>query len=145
MRVAKVRLYVGIAIIIAGVLFARYISNPERRIFSMVEKNQERYKQAAMQMIEDGEIQEVPHVDSISKPQGEHMMVDFYVTGLGIAPASTYYGFYYSPDDVPLVYGNYDIVLTQCEKNTWEWSANGDNKGVTKKIADCWYYYEASF
>lgn len=54
MRVAKVRLYVGIAIIIAGVLFARYISNPERRIFSMVEKNQELYKQAAMQMIEDG-------------------------------------------------------------------------------------------
>lgn len=87
----------------------------------------------------------MPHVDSISKPQGEHMMVDFYVTGLGIAPASTYYGFYYSPDDVPLVYGNYDIVLTQCDKNTWEWSANGDNKGVTKKIADCWYYYEASF
>ena len=145
MRIVRARIFTGIAIVLAAVLVGRYLLNPERRIFSMVVKNQEEYQKAAVQLLEMGEEPKLGGVDRVVVSQGDHMMVDFYVTGFGIAPSSTYYGFYYSPDDVPLAYPNADAALTQYERNSWEWSANGDNRGVTKKIADCWYYYEASF
>jgi len=56
-----------------------------------------------------------------------------------------YSGFYYSTNNVPAAFQNADIALNQIEDNIWEWKATGDNKGKTIKIADNWYYYEASF
>ena len=73
--------------------------------------------------------------------EGEHSMVEFLITTRG----DTYYGCYYSPDDVPLAFQNTAAELTQCGHDSWKWSAEGDNAGKTMKIMDHWYYFEASF
>lgn len=70
-----------------------------------------------------------------------HPMTEFVIMSLG----STYYGCYYSPDNVPLAFQNTDVELTQSGHNYWEWSAEGDNHGETSKIMECWYFFKASF
>lgn len=78
--------------------------------------------------------------------KGEHTIVQYFYTGRGIVPASTYYGFYYSPEDVPVAYNNIDIELKQISDNEWEWAEeNSDNGGIIIKIMDKWYYYKAWF
>ena len=73
--------------------------------------------------------------------EGEHSMVEFLITTRG----DTYYGCYYSPDDVPLAFQNTEAELTQCGHDSWKWSAEGDNQGKTMKIMDHRYYFKASF
>ena len=83
--------------------------------------------------------------ESVNTWHGEHAMVEFLISGLGLGSASSYYGCYYSPDDVPLAFQNMDVKLTQCGHESWKWTAKGDNQGKTIKIMDHWYYFEASF
>ena len=71
---------------------------------------------------------------------GEHPMDEFILDTRG----NTYYGCYYSPDDVPLAFQNAQIPLTEDGQGRWRWEGEGDNHGVTQKLADCWYYFEAS-
>lgn len=73
--------------------------------------------------------------------EGEHSMVEFLISTVG----GTYYGCYYSPDDVPLAFQNTDVELTQCGHDSWKWSAEGDNHGKTMKIMEHWYYFESTF
>ena len=68
-------------------------------------------------------------------------MTEFIIMNIG----STYYGCYYSKDDVPLPFQNVDVELVQINDNKWVWQAQGDNKGSTSKIMKNWYYFEASF
>ena len=70
-----------------------------------------------------------------------HPMTEFVIMSYG----DTYYGCYYSPDDVPLAFQNFDTELTQDGHDYWVWQAGGDNHGATSKIIDHWYYFEASF
>ena len=77
--------------------------------------------------------------------EGEHSMVEFLISSSGFGSETTYYGCYYSPDDVPLAFQNTETELTQCGHDSWKWSAEGDNEGKTMKIMDHWYYFEASF
>lgn len=77
--------------------------------------------------------------------EGEHSMTEFLISASGFGSESTYYGCYYSPDDVPLAFQNVDVTLTQCGHDSWKWSADGDNNGKTQKIIDHWYYFEAEF
>ena len=83
--------------------------------------------------------------ESVDTWPGEHTMVEFMISGFGLGSATSYYGCYYSPDDVPLAFQNMDVKLTQCGHDSWKWSAEGDNAGKTMKIMDNWYYFEASF
>ena len=73
--------------------------------------------------------------------EGTHSMTEYIVMSFG----DTYYGYYYSPDDVPLAFQNFDTELTQDGHDYWVWQADGDNHGATSKIIDNWYYFEASF
>ncbi len=71
---------------------------------------------------------------------GEHPIVQFYTFGWGLVP---YMGFYYSPDDTPTAFQNANAALTPAGDDRWEWTDGTDNRGMTEKIDDCWYYYEA--
>ena len=71
---------------------------------------------------------------------GEHPIVQFYTFGWGLVP---YMGFYYSPDDMPAAFQNVKVELTPVGNDRWEWTDGTDNRGMTKKIDDGWYYYEA--
>lgn len=72
---------------------------------------------------------------------GSHPMTEFIILSRG----NTYFGCYYSPDDVPLAFQNTDVDLKQKNQGTWEWNAEGDNKGSTSKLMDKWYFFKASF
>ena len=42
---------------------------------------------------------------------------------------------------VPCAFQNTEAALEPC----WRWQAEGDNHGMTRKLADGWYYFEAAF
>ncbi len=78
---------------------------------------------------------------SVNSWDSTHPMTEFVIMSYG----DTYYGCYYSPDDIPLAFQNFDTELTQDGHDYWVWQADGDNHGATSKIIDHWYYFEASF
>ena len=74
--------------------------------------------------------------------------MDFSCGGVGIGSATTYVGFYYTPD--------HNISAVWCAPsspdsmtplgNGYEWQEpNGDNRYYTEHICGNFYYYEASF
>ena len=76
---------------------------------------------------------------------GDVPIIQFEMGARGIVPSSTYYGFYYSPDDRPHVYWNGDAELLSDSENKWNYELGGDNHGTTEQIMPHWYYYEVSF
>ena len=135
-----------IVCVCAAVLMSAFCS-PRRAAERVFRQNEA----ALNQMVSDylaGDMQalkrEIDGVSDVDFYTGEHAMIEFFVKGRGIAPASVYYGFYYSPDGVPLAFQNAKNGLVP-SGNGWEWKAGGDNRGYTEQISGNWYYYEASF
>jgi len=71
-------------------------------------------------------------------------MVEFSVGGKGLVFNSTYWGFYYSPDNTHKVYQGADIPLN-VNKDLADWYGEGDNWGKSMRLRDKWFWYEASF
>ena len=63
--------------------------------------------------------------------------------GPSILHGRQYYGCYYSPYDEPRGFQSVEVTLVPDGENCWTWHAEGDNRGMTKKIQDRWYYFEA--
>ena len=63
--------------------------------------------------------------------------------GPSILHGRQYYGCYYSPDDEPRGFQSVEVTLMPDGADCWTWRAEGDNRGMTKKIQDRWYYFEA--
>ena len=78
-------------------------------------------------------------VQAITVFDGDHTIVQFDTRSI----TSQYAGYYYSPDDVPVPFQNANVPLTETEDG-WSWTAEGDNHGTTKRIAACWFSYEAN-
>lgn len=72
-------------------------------------------------------------------------MIEFTLTAKGLVTSSSYYGCYYSFEDVPLASANAHAELVPAGENVWQWQGEGDNHGLTEKIRDHWYYFEAHF
>ena len=79
--------------------------------------------------------------DAVNSWDGTHPMTEFLIMAVG----NSYYGCYYSPDDIPLAFQNADVEIMQDGHDYWEWYADGDNHGSTSKIMECWYFFKASF
>lgn len=79
--------------------------------------------------------------DAVNSWEGTPPMTEFIIMSYG----DTYYGCYYSPDDVPLAFQNTDVKVTQDGHDYWKWEAEGDNHGSTSKIMEHWYFFKASF
>ena len=62
--------------------------------------------------------------------------------GSSLLHGRQYYGCYYSPDDEPRGFQSVEVTLVPDGENCWTWHAEGDNRGMTKKIQDRWYYFE---
>lgn len=76
---------------------------------------------------------------------GEHPIVQFSTGGWGLAPSSTYWGFYYSESGRPAAFQNVDQELTPVSEDEWSWTDGTDNGGVTRRIDEHWFTYEAWF
>lgn len=136
-----------IVTIICGIGITNFILNPERKVKNFVKANEVELVEIAEQYLdyEQGVKTEYKNARIDGVFQGEYPIVQFYYSGFGIAPSGTYYGFYYSPDDVVATYCNEDYPMEMLDDGEWKWSGKGDNGGSIKKIKDNWYYYEAWF
>ena len=73
---------------------------------------------------------------------GEQPIVQFYWDGIGIAPSSAYFGFYYAPDDKPALMYNARGIFYPKDADTWEFSDGAGNGGTTIRIVPHWFYYK---
>ena len=133
----KKRIIIGAAILLATCA-ALYFANPELRVRRFVAAHGEEIEES---MAAGHGISARIGIKYFNTGEGEHDMTEFILFTMG----DTYYGCYYSPDDVPLAFQNTDMELSQDGHDYWEWQAEGDNHGATEKIRDHWYYFEASF
>ncbi len=118
----------------------------EHKIDKFVLNNQEELEQVAHAYLQgDFDQKEYKKVKIDGLFEGEHQIVQFFHSGVGIAPSSKYYGFYYSEDNVPVSFQNGREPVKEVAENEWTWKGSGDNGGRTKKIVERWYYYEAWF
>lgn len=78
------------------------------------------------------------------RQDGQNTIVEFLIMARGLVPSSTYSGCYYSLCDLPAAYEP-GTELVQNGPEEWSWQADGDNHGITRKLSDGWYYFEASF
>ena len=76
---------------------------------------------------------------------GNEEMLQFTLSARGFGSQTSYYGVYYSYRDVPYAFQYGDFPLTPISEGVWQWQAEGDNHGLTEKIRDHWYYFEAYF
>ena len=67
--------------------------------------------------------------------EGEHSMSEFIICSWG----ETYYGCYYSPDDVPLPFHNGPEELIPDGEDSWTWLTQNGKTGKTSKLTDKWY------
>lgn len=78
----------------------------------------------------------------------EKELIDFYCGGAGFGSATSYVGFYYSPEDNMTAIWcapESSAPLLPCG-NGFEWlQTDGDNRYYTENIRGHFYYYEASF
>ncbi len=141
----KIALIVFICIIVI-IQFNNPTNLNKSKIKSIVNKNLDILNES----INNNDYDEAYKIDGIEKIESQYLggnksFVDFYCYGVGLAPSSIYYGFYYVNPDEPLGFQATRVEL-EVDGDGWEWEeSNGDNYYYTEKIVDHWYYYEAGF
>lgn len=126
------------AVVCAVVLLG---SSTEERVVDRFFENQETLQREVDACFEGGkDLSWSGNWKHVNLWPGEHDMAEYIVESRG----STYYGFYYSPDDVPLAFQNTDVAL-RSDGSGWSWTGEGDNHGTTHRITEKWFYFEASF
>ncbi len=73
-------------------------------------------------------------------------MAEFETGASGLGSSTSYWGFYYSPEDVPLpLMGTAEMRYTPSGSG-WRWEEpEGDNWAYTQRLTESWYWYEMHF
>ncbi len=74
----------------------------------------------------------------------EQGMVEFFTGGFGLAPGSTYEGFYYSEENQHIPFQGAEVPM-QDWGDSASWTDGTDNHGSSRRIRDNWFWFEASF
>ena len=140
-----------IVVLVAVVFLGGFVANtPERRATRFYNKNEAELNHIIERYISEDALSYSHDLGTLSVDMddvhvnawnGEHLMVEFFL----FSPMGKYCGIYWSADDVPLAFQNMEESIIQVEENRWEWQGYGDNHGLTTKIDENWYYFEASF
>lgn len=101
--------------------------------------------------INENDFTDTNNIDGVKEIYHDSDVIDVYCGGRGIGSATSYYGFYYSPDDLPKdawcgsSFGRtFDELKPEGKGFAIKYS-NDDNCYYTEKIRDNFYYYEAHF
>lgn len=134
---------VGIIVLLS---IRKHMFSPYKEISKYVTQNEATLRMDCERYLEQKYVnQSDDEVKATGIYKGDTDIVQYDFSGKGIAPASIYYGFYYSPDDIPVPYDNADYDLELKSADEWTWDGVGDNGGIIRKICENWYYYEAWF
>ena len=152
----KTAIVIAIAAILVGALCSHF--NYERRIANFVTQNETELTALAEEYLEKTEQKEITYrgatIGGVFPPGA---VVPFDVGGIGIVPSASYYGFYYSPEDIPVSNGEGELekveeqegflpgLIPRNQKERWVWQGYGDNGGEIVKIKEHWYYYKCWF
>ncbi len=141
---ALMLLAVPLMTIIVWVIAMRQDYLDKSQIFSAVQENQAMLQECVLGN-DPEQAKQIKGVQSVRYDADEDYY-EFYCGGAGIVPASSYYGFYYSPQDAPLA-----VDATQTEnlspvQDGYGWrETKGDNSYYTERIMENWYYYESHY
>ena len=132
------------AIIFVIILVLLFQDNFIRAYVSLCHETLESY---AMQMLESSEKATDSYGVWKTSCYPEDGMVEFHTEGFGLAPNSTYKGFYYSADDVHKLFSAAyeDITSVEINGDNASWSDGTDNHGISIRIMKNWFWFEASF
>ena len=131
----------AVVLVLTGALFLFLKTGPARSL-RQAEQFVDRYAETLEPLLDTGApIPVLSEVTAYNCWPGEHSMVEFLLK----PRFAIYVGCYYSPDDVPLAFQNATIPLVPDGTGVWTWQGRGDNRGMTRKLRDHWYYFEASF
>lgn len=115
-----------------------------KEIFEFVRKKEEEL----MDAIESGDFSDFENQGFIKDIIPEPWVVEFYCGGAGFGSATSYVGFYYSPDNsmtgVWCAPPSESSLIPSGDGFLWE-ESDGDNRYYTEHICGSFYYYEASF
>ncbi len=139
----------GCSDILSGAFFLFLVATGDDRadkdeVFDFVSENEEELLKA----IEGGDYSAFENQGFIKDIDVDETVVDFSCGGAGIGSATSYVGFYYTPEN--------DMAAVWCAPssassltpsgNGFEWQEpNGDNRYYTEHICGNFYYYEASY
>ena len=99
-----------------------------------------------LQAIEDGDFSSFESHDIIKEIDPSETLVDFYCGGAGLGSATSYVGFYYTPDgNMTAIWCAPPTVDDLSPSGKGYQSTSGDNIYYTELICGNFYYYEASF
>ena len=71
--------------------------------------------------------------------------IEFQTSAFGLAPSSSYPGFYYAPSGEPMGYQGVEVAFEE-NGSGWSWEEpEGDNRQYTEQITGNWYWFEATF
>ena len=103
-------------------------------------------EQIVLDKINNNEGKKIKEIKSINVYENDdNVIVQFETGGKGLVSSSTYYGFYYSKTNIPVSFDNSNFKLEQINDDKWKWQDVGDNHGITIKIRENWFYFDASF
>ena len=133
-------------IAVVGVLFTVALQKKDSKseIFSFVRENQTHLSQFVCDTMEAGKIVSTYRNWSVDYYEGVGA-VEFLTNSFGIGPATTYEGFYYNENDIPIGFQGVNLNFIQNE-NGWTWQeADGDNYEQTERIIAHWFWFKISF
>lgn len=119
-------------------------SADKEEVFEFVCKKEEDLLKA----IENGDFSAFENKGFIKYIDADEELVDFSCGGAGFGSATSYVGFYYSPNDnmTAIWCAPSSVNSLTPSGNGFEWQEpNGDNRYYTEHIGGHFYYYEASF
>ena len=142
-NVKKTKRAVSVIVWAAAILMLFWWTAPEQRVSRFVAKNAEVLEESLGTDLSGGYPGGlgIQYYNCWGEDSG-HPIGEF-CFGPSILHGRQYYGCYYSPDDVPRGFQSVEVTLVPDGENRWTWRAEGDNRGMTKKIQDRWYYFEA--
>ena len=140
----KLFLLAGVFLLLMTALFSLSARRATPEAF--FSQHQEELQAAAEQILAAGSAEgaTVDGVEQIDFWPGPVPIIEFTISGSGLAPSSHYKGIYYSPGDTPAPFQNTQLPLQESETG-WNWTDGTDNHGSTTRVAPCWFTFEAHF
>ena len=142
----KKRVVISVLIVLVIIAVSCILNVPANKIKIVLNIWGDEFKENSIQALENETVKKRMHgvtLDGVFK-DSENEIVQYTVKAFGLPSAGAYYGFYYSPNDVPAAFQNVHCTLKEEGENHWSWSNDGAS-GITYKISENFYYYKAKF
>ena len=138
-------LLVVVAVVCFIMLFSNMIDDSlsKKEIFKLVNDNYT----IILDDIKEKDFADTEKLKGVKEVDSDTEIIDVYCGVTGLGSATSYYGFYYSPDGLPKCRSEFGrIELLEPDGNGFSIKYyEGDNRYYTEKIRDNFYYYEAHF